>query len=483
MLGFENNESSLNVIQEALQDSERKYRNILATIEDGYYEVDFAGNLVVFNDALCQMLRYDPSEMLGLNYKAYMSREDAVKIFKVFNAVFVSREATRSFDWKLIRKDGSKIDVDSSTSPLIGKNGAVTGFFGIIRDISERKEAARALQESQRRLADIIDFLPDATFAIDMNGRVIIWNQAAEEMTGVKSEGILGKGNYEYAFAFYGYRRPILIDYVNQTEPEDEYPYISFRKKGGIIEGETFCPALGESGVYVWGTATPLYDSNGQIIGAIESVRDISRRQQMELALQDSLEKLQSTLKSTVDALATTSEKRDLYTAGHQKRVASLAAAIAREMGLEEQICEDIFIAAILHDIGKMQISSEITSKPGKLSYIEKLFIRSHPQASYEIVNTIPFSPQIAQAVLQHHERLDGSGYPTGNSGDDIIMEARILAVADVVEAMSSHRPYRPALGIDAAMEEIIRYSGILYDAGVVKACLRLYNRGNIDFL
>lgn len=483
MLGFENNESSFDIIQEALQDSERKYRNILATIEDGYYEVDFAGNLMVFNDALCRMLGYDPGEMLCLNYKEYMSQEDAEKVFRVFNTVFVSREATKTFDWELIRKDGSKIYVETSTSPLIGKNGEVTGFFGIIRDISERKEAARALQESQRRLADIINFLPDATFAIDMNGRVIIWNRAAEEITGVKSQDILGKGNYEYSFAFYGYRRPILIDFVNQVEWSDDYSYESFRKDGGIIEGETFCPALGESGLYAWGTAAPLYDCHGQLIGAIESVRDISRRQQMELALQDSLEKLQTMLKSTVDALATTSEKRDPYTAGHQKRVASLAAAIANEMGLDEQKCEDIFTAAVLHDIGKMQISSEIMSKPGELSYIEKLFIKSHPQASYEIVNTIPFSPQIARAVLQHHERLDGSGYPTGDSGEDIVLEARILAVADVVEAMSSHRPYRPALGIDAAMEEIIRYSGILYDADVVKACLRLYNCGQIDFL
>lgn len=480
MLGFENSKTSYNVIQEALQDSERKYRNILASIEDGYYEVDFAGNLMVFNDALCRMLAREPEEMLGLNYKKFMSEQDAKRIYEVFNTIFISREATKSLDWQLIRKDGSEIYVETSTSALVGKNNDVTGFFGIIRDISERKEAARALQESERRLADIINFLPDATFAIDMDGRVIIWNRAAEEMTGVKSQDIIGKGDYEYAIAFHGYRRPILVDYVNQTGPGDDCPYISFRKKGGIIEGETFCSA---PGIYAWGTATPLYDSHGQLMGAIESVRDINRRQQIEQALQESLDKLQTTLKSTVDALATTSEKRDPYTAGHQKRVARLASAIAEEMGLNQPKCEEIFIAAILHDIGKMQISSEIMSKPGKLNYIEKLFINSHPQASYEIVNTIPFSPQIAKAVLQHHERLDGSGYPMGNTGEDIILEARILAVADVVEAMSSHRPYRPALGITAAMDEIIRYSGILYDADVVKACLRLYNSGKIDFL
>ncbi|MDD2620986.1 MAG: HD-GYP domain-containing protein, partial [Syntrophomonadaceae bacterium] len=179
----------------------------------------------------------------------------------------------------------------------------------------------------------------------------------------------------------------------------------------------------------------------------------------------------------------TTSEKRNPYNAGHQKRVAVLASAIAQELGLSESDCEDIFTAAILHDIGKMQISSEIMSKPGKLGHIEKLFIKSHPQASYEIVKTIPFAPQIAKAILQHHERMDGSGYPLGVAGEEIIFEARILAVADVVEAMSSHRPYRPALGVNVAMDEITRYSGILYDADVVKACLRLFNSGKINFL
>lgn len=483
MLEFEDSGPKLNEIQAALQDSERKYRNILASIEDGYYEVDIAGNFRFFNDSLCSMLGLEPSEMLGLNYKKYMNETDAKRIFKVFNTVFLSREASKNFDWQLLSKDGSSIYVENSTTALIGNNGEVSGFFGIIRDISERKQSARALQESQRRLADIIDFLPDATFAIDMDGRVIIWNRAAEEMTGVKSEEILGKGNFEYAIPFYGFRRPILIDFVNQADQEAGVFYLSLQQKAEIIEGEAFCPQIKGFGIYVWATATSLYDGNGKLIGAIESVRDISRRRQTELALQDSLEKLQTTLKSTVDALATISEKSDPYTAGHQKRVARLAAAIGEEMGLGRQNIEDIFTAAILHDIGKMQISSEITSKPGKLNYIEKLFIKAHPQVSYEIVKTIPFSPRIAQAVLQHHERLDGSGYPYGNSGEDIIPEARILAVADVVEAMASHRPYRPALGINAAMEETIRHSGILYDADVVKACLRLYNNGKINFL
>ncbi|MEQ1673763.1 MAG: HD-GYP domain-containing protein, partial [Candidatus Nitrotoga sp.] len=168
-------------------------------------------------------------------------------------------------------------------------------------------------------------------------------------------------------------------------------------------------------------------------------------------------------------------EMRDPYTAGHQVRVADLAMAIAKQMGLPDEQAHAIHLAGMVHDLGKIQIPAEILSKPGKITGIEYSLIKFHPQAGYDILKGINFPWPIAQMVLQHHERLDGSGYPQGLKGDAILLEARILSVADVVEAMSSHRPYRPGLGIEVALAEITKQRGIYFDPQVVDACLVLF--------
>lgn len=173
--------------------------------------------------------------------------------------------------------------------------------------------------------------------------------------------------------------------------------------------------------------------------------------------------------------MASVVEIKDPYTAGHQKRVTRLASAIAEELGLPKEQIEGIRIAGLIHDIGKVSIPAEILSKPGRITDLEFSVIKTHSQAGYDILKTIEFPWPIAQIVLQHHERLNGSGYPQGLSGEEILLEARILGVADVVEAMASHRPYRPALGIDKALEEITQNRGILYDARVAEACLKLF--------
>jgi len=184
---------------------------------------------------------------------------------------------------------------------------------------------------------------------------------------------------------------------------------------------------------------------------------------------------LRKSLEDTILAIAATTEMRDPYTAGHERRVAELAAAIARELGLAEPAIEGIRFGAMIHDLGKIKIPAEILVKPTRLTPIEYELIKQHAQAGYDILKGIDFPWPVAQMVLQHHERLDGSGYPQGLKGDALIREVRILAVADVVEAMFSHRPYRPGLGIEKALEEIERGRGMLYDAQAVDACLRLF--------
>jgi HD-GYP domain-containing protein (c-di-GMP phosphodiesterase class II) len=178
---------------------------------------------------------------------------------------------------------------------------------------------------------------------------------------------------------------------------------------------------------------------------------------------------------STIQAISMTLEKRDPYTSGHQQRVADLAKAIAGELGLTKDQRESIYIAAAIHDIGKISLPAEILVKPIQLTDIEISLIQTHAAAGYDILKGIEFPWPIAEIVLQHHERLDGSGYPQGLAGDNILLEARIIGVGDVVETMASHRPYRPSIGINKALEEITKKSGMLYDASVVNACLKLF--------
>ena len=175
-------------------------------------------------------------------------------------------------------------------------------------------------------------------------------------------------------------------------------------------------------------------------------------------------------------------ELRDPYTSGHQQRVTQLACAIAKEMNLNEKITEEIRVSGALHDIGKIHIPSEILSKPGRLTENEFNMIKTHSEAGFNILKAIEFPWPVAPVVLQHHERTNGSGYPAGLLVKDILLEARVLAVADVVEAMSSHRPYRPALGINKALEEISQNKGILYDPEVVDACLKLFAEKRFKF-
>jgi PAS domain S-box-containing protein len=208
---------------------------------------------------------------------------------------------------------------------------------------------------------------------------------------------------------------------------------------------------------------------------ALEAFEREHRRHAAEEALLMNQGKLRRSLEATVEAIAATVETRDPYTAGHQRRVADLARAIGREMGLSEDMQEGLHFGALIHDLGKVQIPAEILSKPTRLTKLEFELIKTHPQAGYDIVKGIEFPWRVADMVHQHHERFDGSGYPQGLKGDAIALEARILAVADVVEAMASHRPYRAGLGIEAALKEIETKRGIWFDPAPVDACLRLF--------
>jgi putative two-component system response regulator len=207
-----------------------------------------------------------------------------------------------------------------------------------------------------------------------------------------------------------------------------------------------------------------------------------SERKRAEEELRQSCAKLQEILDGMIQAWVSAMQVRDSYTADHQWGVTQLACAIAREMGLPEEQIQGVRVAGLLHDIGKLNVPLEVLSKPTELSELERGMIRDHPQVGYDVLKTVGFPWPVAQIVLQHHERLDGSGYPQGLSGEDILLEARILAVADVVKAMSSHRPHRESCGIDKALEEISQNRDVLYDSQAVDACLKLFTEEGFTF-
>ena len=234
--------------------------------------------------------------------------------------------------------------------------------------------------------------------------------------------------------------------------------------------------------VWVRTIGEAIRDGDGTIIRVQGAFQDITDRKQAELKLLDVTERLRRALAGTVQAISMAVEVKDPYTAGHQRRTAELAQSIAVAMGQPEVVVQGVRAAATIHDIGKLSIPAEILSKPTKLTQLEYSLIKGHSEHGYNMLKDIDFPWPVAEIVYQHHERMDGSGYPRGLKGEDILIEVRIISVADVVEAMSSHRPYRPGLGIEAALEEIEKNRGVLYDPEAVDVCLRLFKEEGFTF-
>ena len=334
----------------------------------------------------------------------------------------------------------------------------------------ERESLMTSLAESNERFRNLLETTSDWIWETDGSGRYTYSSPRLHNMLGYTSEEVLGKTLMDLASP--RTREALKSDYVKLLAPGK--PYSGFE-----------CTCLGKSGqvVVLENNAVPIFNDTGSLLGYRGIARDITDRKIAMEALKKSRDELHSSLEETVASLASTAEKRDPYTAGHQQRVDRLACAIAKELGLSEERREGLHIAALLHDIGKITLPSEYLTKPTLLTREERAIIRCHPSVGYEILKTIHFPWPVADIVHQHHEHLDGSGYPLGLTDPDILLEAKILAVADVVEAMSSHRPYRPALGVTRAIEEIEAGRGIRYHAPSVDACLRLIAEKKIEFV
>jgi len=326
-------------------------------------------------------------------------------------------------------------------------------------------EMEMKLKNRERWLSTILESVADAVIATDYEGLVTFMNPMAESLTGwsQKQAASLPLGKIlQTTNSKTGNDYQIPIDKVVRDSRWPHATEVVLRSKNG---GTT----------PIDHKIVPIRNQQGAITGTVITFTDISRRKKAEDELIQSFQKQHRTMEGAVQAMAFTIETRDPYTAGHQRRVTRLSQAIATEMGLTDEQIEGISMAGTLHDIGKIYVPAEILSKPGKISEVEFNIIKTHPKVGYDILKQIEFPWPIADIVLQHHERMDGSGYPSGLSGEQILMPARILAVADVIEAMATHRPYRPALTIEAALDEITRNRGRLYDPEVVDACLRVF--------
>lgn len=437
---------------------------IINSLPGVFYFFDDHGRWLRWNSNLEQVTGYSREEFSQLKPWELFEGEDRSQAEKAIQEVFAEGETVVEVSLRL--KDGSKIPYF-----FTGRRITLEGndfLLGMGIDISQRQRAEEALRVSEANYRNIFENAVEGIFQTTPEGRFLSANPAMAQMLGFSSPeemiaAVTDIGQYH-------------------ADPERRPLFKRILEEQGAVQGFEI-PYNLPDGKRIWTAinARLVSGPQGEIYyeGFLE---DITARKQAEESLKDSYKKLQKTLKGIVKALAVTVEMRDPYTDGHQQRVVHLACAMASEMGLAEEQIEGISVAGALHDIGKINVPAEILSKPGKLSKIEFEIIKSHAEVSFAILRGIEFPWPVALAIVQHHERMDGSGYPFGLSGPDIILEARILAVADVVEAMASHRPYRPALGIEKALEEISLNRGILYDSETVDACVRLFTEKGFTF-
>jgi PAS domain S-box-containing protein len=456
--------------EQTLLQSEEKYRTILENIEDGYYEVDLAGNFTFFNTSMCRILGYSKEKMMGMNNQQYTDKEGAKKLFQAFNRVYKTGDPAKEFDWQIIRKDGTKRHIEASVSLLKDLSGKPIGFRGVVRDITERKQTEKALRENEAKYRHLVEDAQEGIFQSTAEGRHLTVNQAFANILGYESpEEVMAT----------------ITDIAHQVyvHPEDRTKILQAIEKEGSVKGYE-AEFYRRDGKKTWVSISmhAVRDDQGNLLYYQGIDQDITDRKKMERERQENMERLRRSLGATINAMAVTVETRDPYTAGHQRRVADLARAIAAEMKLTNEQIDGIRMASMIHDIGKISIPSEILAKPTKLTELEFNLIKTHSQSGYNILKDIDFLWPVAQMILEHHERINGSGYPNGLKGDQILLESQILAIADVVEAISSHRPYRPAFGINIALDEITKNRGILYNPIVVDACLRLFRDKNYKF-
>lgn len=503
----------------ALRESEEKFRSITSAAQDAILMVDNDGKIAYWNAAAEKVLGYRYEEAMGKDLHGLLVPERFHAAFRQGFARFRNTGegavVGRTTELSALRKGGAEFPAELSLSAI--KRDGLWNGIGILRDISERKLAEEDLRRANRALRTLSDgnlALVGATNEHDLVRRVtdVIVHTGGHLMATVDyAADDAEKSLVPVAWSDMG-ASPYWAQNLTWADNQRGQLPISRAVRSGAIQichdiatDPAFAPwrDAARTRGYVSNVALPLF-GGGRAFGCLSIYSSDSKAfDEEEVALLQELANdlaygivmlraraereqhaalLRQSLEQSIQTIAGTVEARDPYTAGHQQRVGELATAIAQELGLPRERIEGIHFAAIIHDLGKIKIPAEILAKPGTLSDLEFMLIKTHPQAGYDILKDVQFPWPIAEIMLQHHEKLDGSGYPRGLKGAEILLEARIMTVADVVDAMSSHRPYRPTLGIGAALEEIRNGRGGRYDPAVVDACVRLFNERRFAF-
>jgi PAS domain S-box-containing protein len=392
-----------------------------------------------------------------MNIEGFFSKEYIQQVLASFEEV--QRTGQSKLEIPLLHKDGSLVDVLMKGVRMPDGNVIIYS-----QDKTEINRAQRTLQQERDNALRISNVDGAFNITLGLDGLIQKINQMGCDTLGHPKEDIIGKNWFD------NYLCAEDIEFVKGVYAD----MMAGKVKPHLIVTNPIRGKNGEIRTILWRNAI-VEDEMGNITGTLGSGIDITERERHKESLRNSLEGI-------FYLISAITEVRDPYTAGHQRRVAHFAKEIGVEMGLNEDLLEQIYYGGLVHDIGKISIPSEILSSPGKLSPLQRPLVQTHAKVGYEIISVVKELPwEIDLIVLQHHERMDGSGYPQGLFGDEILLPARVIGVADVVEAMTSHRPYRPALGLDVTKEEIIQGRNTKYDPIVVDACLRILDNG-FDF-
>lgn len=428
------------------------------------------GKILYANDFSAQLHTIPKNELLEM-YVYQLAREPDSSI-----AVHSFRQATEFGEYvrtkTVYKRDGTPFPMLVYSKPI--EWDGQPAILTIGTDLTEQVKAENDLQRSLAQNRRILENLQDAYFQSTFDGKFLMLNPRAAKMFGFSCAEEMLQISARSIYA----------------DPQERTVMLEKLQASGIVTSHV-CQLRHKDGSPFWGSMHVQYLKNeaGEVIGAEGLIRDVTERRKLETEVKEQHESIRATnevlkrrLEQSINAICKIGELRDAYTAGHQRRVQQLAYEIGLRCGMTQEALKSLSYGALVHDIGKIYIASDILNKPGKITKLEYQILQTHVEYSYSVVLEMGLPQEILTMVQQHHERLDGSGYPNKCKGDEIIFESRILAVADVVEAMTSHRPYRAALGIDAALAEIEAGRGVIYDATVVDICLKLFREEGFQF-
>jgi PAS domain S-box-containing protein len=451
--------------QAELDAARARYFDLYDLASVGYFTLSDQGLILEANHMAASLLGVAKSALVKQPIFRFILPEDQdiyylhrTQLFETHSASSEQAGEPQACELRMVKSDGTAFLAHLAATAAQDADGEPVCRV-VLNDITERKRGEAALQESAESYRNLFENAGEAIF-VAQDGKLVFFNPTATRIIGYSAEELL-------SMPFTGFIHPddrdMVIDRhyrrVKEEASPSIYPFRIIHRDGSVRWVEL---------------NTVLINWQGKP-ATLNFLNDITERKQAEEKLRESLEQLRRAVETTIQVLVMAVEMKDPYTASHQRRMTDLARTMATEMGLSPEKIEGLRLAGVIHDIGKIILPTEILSKPTKLSDIEFSMIKEHVRLGYDILKDVESPWPLAEIVLQHHERMDGSGYPRGLKGEEILIEARILAVADVVEAMASHRPYRPALGIDAALEEIEKNRGLLYDSHAVDTCLRVF--------